>query len=130
MVVDTSALIAYLKREAEASRVESALMGASRLSISAATLVEAGIVAESLRGALGNRELDALLKELDFAVVPLTAAHADLARSAYSRFGKGRHPASLNFGDCFAYALAQALGEPLLFVGEDFAQTDVKVAAY
>lgn len=130
MVVDPSALIAYLNGEPEAERLEAAMLNASPLHISAASWVEAGIVADRLRGADGGRRLDALLARLRIETVPLTQRHAEIARSAYQKFGKGRHPAGLNFGDCFAYALAQALGEPLLFLGDDFSQTDVAVVAY
>ncbi|MDP9349732.1 MAG: type II toxin-antitoxin system VapC family toxin [Gemmatimonadota bacterium] len=130
MVVDTSALIAYLNGEPEAERLESVMLDASPLHLSAASLVEAGIVADRLRGADGGRRLDSLLVRLRVEIVPLTERHAEIARSAYHRFGKGRHPTALNFGDCFAYALARALDEPLLFVGNDFDRTDVAVASY
>lgn len=128
VVLDTSALIAFLEEEPAAERVASVLASASRLQISTATVVEAGIVIEARRGELAGRELDLLLHRLGVEHVPVTEEHADLARSAYRRFGKGRHPSGLNFGDCFAYALAAALGAPLLFVGKDFARTDVKAA--
>lgn len=130
LVVDTSALIAYLKAEPLADRLKEAMKKAQSLSLSAASLVEAGIVAERLRGAEGATELDLLIQRLDVEIVPLTAAHAEIARSAFRRFGKGRHPAGLNFADCFSYALARALGEPLLFVGNDFARTDIATALY
>jgi ribonuclease VapC len=130
MVVDTSALIAFLKTEPEAGRILSALLNAARVYISAATLVEAAIVAERQNPTDGNRNLDLLLERVAAEVVPVTREHAELARTAYSQFGKGRHPAGLNFGDCFSYALARALGEPLLFVGNDFGRTDVEVASY
>lgn len=130
MVVDTSALIAYLKGEPEAERLERALLAGDAVFLSAASLVEAGIVAERLRGEAGGRELDRLLQRLRVAIVPVSADHADLARLAFRRFGKGRHRAGLNFGDCFSYALALALGEPLLFVGSDFGRTDVSVMPY
>lgn len=125
MVIDTSALIAYLEGEPEADRVEAALVGAGRLLISAATVVEAGIVSEARRGEAGGRELDLLLHRLKVAIVPVDEDQAELARSAYRRYGRGRHPAGLNFGDCFAYALAVTAGEPLLYVGRDFAETDL-----
>jgi ribonuclease VapC len=130
LVLDTSALIAYLKDEPEAGRLEKAMRVAQSLFLSAASLVEAGIVVERLRGEPGARELDRLVQRLRIQVMPVTADHAEFARSAFRRFGKGRHPARLNFGDCFSYALARALGEPLLFVGNDFTQTDVAVAEY
>jgi ribonuclease VapC len=130
MVIDTSALIALLEGEPAAPRLALALDGADEIRISAAMLVEAGIVVEARRGELGGAELDLLLDRLQAEVVSVTPDHAALARDAYRRFGKGRHQAGLNFGDCFAYALAAARGEPLLFVGDDFAKTDVDVAAY
>jgi ribonuclease VapC len=129
MVVDTSALLAVLEDEPDAPRLVAALEGAEAIRVSAGTLVEAGIVVEARRGEAGGRELDLLLHRLRADVVSVTAEHAEMARDAYRRFGKGRHPAALNFGDCFAYALAAALGEPLLFVGDDFRRTDI-VAAY
>jgi len=130
MVVDTSALFAVLNNEPLSARVEAAMLAAPRLAISAATLVEASIVADSKRHPDGMAELDLLLNELRVEVVPVLREHAVLARTAYRDFGKGRHPAGLNFGDCFSYALAQALGEPLLFVGNDFGRTDVEIATY
>ena len=130
MVVDTSALIAVLNSEAEWRRIEEAMLSAPRLAVSAATLVEASIVADSKRQPDGMADLDLLVSELRIDIVPVTPSHAELARTAYRQFGKGRHPAGLKFGDCFSYALARALGEPLLFVGADFSKTDVEVAAY
>lgn len=130
LAVDTSALIAYLKAEPTAERLKEAMKAAESLSLSAASLVEAGIVVERLRGEEGARELDRLLERLRIQIIPVTRTHAETARVAFRRFGKGRHPARLNFGDCFSYALARSLGEPLLFVGDDFSQTDVAVAAY
>lgn len=102
MVIDTSALIAYLEQEPEAPRIEAALLGASQLLISVASVVEVGIVVESRRGEPAGRELDLLLHRLGVKIVPMSEAHAELARSAWRRFGKGRHPAGLNFSDCFA----------------------------
>lgn len=130
MVIDTSALIAILKGEPERIRLSKAIVAADECWISAATLVEAGILMEGQHGEGGARRLDELISQTGIETVPLTAAHVVFAREAFRRFGKGRHPARLNFGDCFSYALAKALGEPLLFVGEDFAATDVGVAAY
>lgn len=93
--------------------------------LSGATLVEA-----SRRQHDGMTGLDLLLNELGVEIIPVTAAHAETARAAYRDFGKGRHLAGLNFGDCFSYALARALGEPLLFDGNDFSRTDITVASY
>jgi ribonuclease VapC len=130
MVVDTSALIAVLNNEPVSARIEAAMLAAPRLAISAATLVEASIVADSKRQPDGVAELDLLLSALRVEVIPVIREHATLARTAYRDFGKGRHPAGLNFGDCFSYALARALGEPLLFIGDDFGRTDAEAAAY
>lgn len=130
MVVDTSALIAVLNGEPGWQRIEAAMLASRRLAISAATLVEASIVADSKRQPDGMAELDLLLDELRIEIIPVTRQHSELARSAYRQFGKGRHPAGLNFGDCFSYALARALGEPLLFVGNDFGKTDIEGAEY
>ncbi len=96
--------------------------------MSAANLVEAGIILQARYGDHGERELDLFVQRAHVEIIAVTDEHAEYARSAYRRFGKGRHAAGLNFGDCFAYALARALDEPLLFVGDDFGQTDVRVA--
>ncbi|HET7622167.1 MAG TPA: type II toxin-antitoxin system VapC family toxin [Gemmatimonadaceae bacterium] len=130
MVVDTSALLAILEDESTAQRLVDALSAADAIRVSAGTALEAGIVVEARRGEAGGRELDLLLHRLRADVVSVTAEHVEIARDAYRRYGKGHHPAALNFGDCFAYALASALGEPLMFVGNDFARTDVEAAAY
>lgn len=127
MVIDTSAITAILFDEPERSSFTAAIAAASRRLISAATLVECGIVVEARRGEIAGRELDLLLHRADIAVIPLDAQQAELARSAWRRFGRGNHPAGLNLGDCFTYALAKASGEPLLFKGDDFAQTDVEL---
>ena len=129
MIIDTSALIAYLEDEPEAARVAVALTSGAVLRMSTATVLEAGIVAEAKRGEYGGRELDLLLHRLGVEQVPVTAEHVELARSAWRQYGKGRrHAAGLNYGDCFSYALAAALGEPLLFVGDDFSRTDITAA--
>ncbi len=130
MVLDTSAILAVLLREPLAPRLTTVLEENPDRRLSAASLVEAAMVMQSRHGDLGEGELDLLVHRLRIDVVSVTAEHAERARSAFRRFGKGRHPAGLNFGDCFAYALAVALGEPLLFVGDDFARTDVSVAPY
>jgi ribonuclease VapC len=130
MVVDTSALLAILEGESTARRLIDALSAADAIRVSAGTALEAGIVVEARRGEAGGRELDLLLHRLRADVVSVTAEHVEIARDAYRRYGKGRHPAALNFGDCFAYALASALGEPLMFVGNDFSRTDVEAATY
>ena len=130
MVLDTSALVAILQDEPERVALTRALRDDPVRRMSTATLVEAGIVMQGRHGDDGAARLDALLARAAVEVIPLTAAHAAAAREAFRRFGKGRHPAALNYGDCFSYALAVALAEPLLFVGDDFGQTDVDVAPY
>ena len=126
MIVDSSALVAILSGEPDARRYVTAIAQAARARISAANFLEAAIVLEG-RGAARN-ELDDFLAEHGIQIEPVTADHARRAREAWRRFGKGNHPAGLNFGDCFAYALADAEREPLLFKGDDFARTDVGAA--
>jgi ribonuclease VapC len=130
MVVDTSALIAVLGMESEAERLAVAIENDPVKLVSGATLVEAGVVVEARYGPDGGRELDLFVAKAALQVEPLTLEHALVAREAWRRFGKGRHPAALNLGDCFSYALARTSGEPLLFKGADFAQTDVLAVAY
>nr|WP_207191651.1 type II toxin-antitoxin system VapC family toxin [Paracraurococcus ruber] len=115
-------------REPEAQAFIDAIGAADSVAIAAPTLVEAAIVSEGRAGAAMAEELDALLEVMRPEVVPFTADHARLAREGWRRFGKGRHPAGLNLGDCFAYALAKQRGAPLLFKGADFSKTDVKAA--
>jgi ribonuclease VapC len=130
MILDTSAVIAVLQNEESAPRLVAAMEDAPVKRMSAATLVETGIILQARYGDHGERELDLFVQRAHVEVVPVTEEHAEYARSGYRRFGKGRDAAGLNFGDCFAYALARALDEPLLFVGDDFARTDVRVAPY
>lgn len=130
MVIDTSALIALLGMEAEAARLAAAIEADATRLISAASVVEAALVIESRYGPDGGRELDLLIAKAGLSVEPVTAQQAEIAREAWRRFGKGRHAAGLNFGDCFSYALAKVTGEPLLFKGTDFTQTDLAVVAY
>ena len=130
MVLDTSALLALLLNEAEAPAILQAIEADPIRLVSAATLVETAIVIESRVGEVGGRELDLLLHKAAIEVVAVDAGQADLARHAYRQFGKGRHPAGLNYGDCFAYALSQSAGQPLLFKGDDFSKTDVMVASW
>lgn len=130
MVIDTSALVALLGMEPEAARIAAALESDPNRLLSAATLIEVGIVIESRYGIAGARELDLLVAKAGLVIESVTAEQADVAREAWRRFGKGRHSASLNYGDCFSYALAKVKGEPLLFKGEDFPQTDIAVASY
>lgn len=125
MIIDTSALIAILFNEREASQIERAIERDPTRMLSAASLLETSIVVEVRFGPVGGRELDLLLYKAGVEIVPVNSAQVDLARQAYRRFGKGRHPASLNFGDCFSYALSKHSGEPLLFKGDDFGRTDI-----
>lgn len=122
IVVDTSALMAVLLGEPESERCIEVLEAEREVVISAGTLAEAMIVAD--RRNVGS-ELRALVEDLAFEIAPVSGASSARVAEAYARWGKGIHPASLNFGDCFAYALAQDLNAPLLFVGDGFAQTDV-----
>lgn len=125
MVIDTSALLAILLDEPERRTFNEALEAADSRVMSAATFVEISIVIESRFGAEGLRDLDLFLERAGIELVPVDIEHAYLARRAFSRFGKGRHPAGLNYGDCFAYALAMIREEPLLYKGDDFGQTDI-----
>jgi ribonuclease VapC len=129
MVIDTSALVAMLTDEPEAARYESAVAADPVRLISAASYLEAAIVIETRFGEAGGRELDLWLHRAGVDVVAVSAEQAEAARVAYRRFGKGRHPAGLNFGDCFSYALAMVSGESLLFKGADFTHTDISAAA-
>ena len=126
MIVDTSAIMAILQKEPEAPAFGAALTEGARIAISAATLVELCVVAESRAGAAVWAEVEALMADAAIEVAPFTAEQAALAREGWRRFGKGRHPAGLNFGDCFAYALAKELDMPLLYKGDDFRQTDIR----
>ena len=125
MVIDTSAVLAILHDEPERRAFNEAIEAADSRSLSVASFVEVSIVIEARFGAEGVGHLDRLLERAGVTVVPVDLEQGRLARQAWSRFGKGRHEAGLNFGDCFSYALAQVLGEPLLFKGEDFSRTDV-----
>lgn len=125
IVIDTSALMAILKTEAGAADCQHALAHATTRLISAATLTEALIVAAG-RGF--DDEMRDLISLFELQVIDLTTARAEQAASAYRLFGKNFHPAGLNFGDCFAYATAKEFGCPLLYVGRDFARTDIAAA--
>lgn len=120
--------MAMLLAEPEAAAFEDQVTRTDDVAISAATHVELTLVAAGRLGPEIWPEMDALLQRMGVEVIPFTAEHAALAREGFRRFGKGRHPAGLNFGDCFAYALARARNQPLLFKGDDFAHTDVKAA--
>jgi ribonuclease VapC len=128
MVIDTSALVAILADGPERERFVNALEQADARTISAATFVEISIVLETRHGAEGVRQLDLFLDRAGIEIVPVNAEHALEARRAYGRFGKGRHEAGLNLGDCFSYALAIISGEALLFKGDDCSRTDVERA--
>jgi ribonuclease VapC len=130
MVLDTSAVMAILLQEPAADRLVAALDADRTRLISAATVVEASLVLLGRYGEAGEPLLDRLLRGIGAEVVPVGDEHVTLARDAALRFGRGRHPAALNFGDCFSYALAVARGEPLLFVGDDFARTDVEASTW
>jgi ribonuclease VapC len=130
MVIDTSALIAILSLEPEAARLAQAIEADATRLISAATLLEAGIVMEARLGSAGGTELDLLVAKAGLVIEPVTADQSAIAREAWRRFGKGRHMAGLNFGDCCSYALARITGEPLLFKGADFANTDIAAVRY
>lgn len=125
MVLDTSALVALLFLEPEAASVAQILSEEGALFLSAFTLLETQIVVAARKGAEGSRELDLLFHTLDFEVVPLDAEQTDIAREAWLRYGKGRHPAGLNIGDCCSYALAAYMGQPLLYKGNNFDVTDL-----
>ena len=129
MIIDTSALIAILRDEPEAAACAKAIEAASRRYISAANFLETAIVIDGTRDPVASRRFDDLFREAQLVVEPVTEAQARIAREAYRDFGRGSgHPARLNFGDCFAYALARLTGEPLLFKGDDFTHTDITPA--
>ena len=129
MVIDSSALLAILLDEPDAEFYIAAILSDGKRLISAATLVETSIVIFNKRQPTPIAALDALLARLDIRVVSVDESQAMLAREAYRDFGRGSgHPARLNFGDCFAYALAKTSGEPLLFKGDDFGHTDIRIA--
>src|SRR5580658_9752940 len=124
MVIDTSALAAIFFREPERHTFLHAITAAGSRLISAATVLETGIVLEGRQGEAAGREFDLFVVRANLQIAPMDAEQADLARSAWRKYGKGRHPAALNFADCFSYALAKATGEPLLAKRTDFASTD------
>jgi ribonuclease VapC len=130
MIVDTSALVALIRDEPDAERFFRELSRTLEPKrMSAANYLEAAIVIDGAKSPIASRRFDEAVTEAGIVVEPVTREQAEIARAAYRDFGKGSgHPAGLNFGDCFAYALARARREPLLFKGEDFSQTDVDVA--
>ncbi len=125
MVLDTSVLLAILLDEPERRTFNEAIEVAERRLLSAASFVETSMILESRHGAEGVRALDRLLAAAHIEIIAVDLAQAQAAREAFRQFGKGRHPAGLNFGDCFVYALAKCRAEPLLFKGGDFSRTDV-----
>ena len=127
MVIDTSALIAILVGEAEADDFLQKIVQDPKLLVSAVTLVESSIVIEARRGEAGGRELDLLLHRAQMRITPVDLEQAEMARMAYRRFGKGRHPAGLNLGDCFSYALARISGEPVLAKGDEFRRAGLQI---
>ena len=130
MVIDTSALIAILLSEPPAERLVTALESDPVHLVSAASVLETSLVMLGRYGENGDPQLDRLLRGIDAEVVPVGEEQLLIARDAALRFGRGRHKAALNFGDCFSYALSAARGEPLLFVSTDFAKTDVAVCTW
>jgi len=128
MILDTSAIIAILFDEDDAEIYAQAITRSDSCRLSAATFVETAIVVETQTNSNGGRQLDAFMRRAGIAVEPVTEEQAHIARQAFIDFGKGRHPAGLNYGDCFAYALSKATREPLLFKGKDFTKTDLTAA--
>jgi ribonuclease VapC len=128
MVIDSSAIIAILQLEPEELKFLAAIDAAAARLMSVVSWVESSMVILGRRGHAGLRDLDAFIARARIDIVPVQRRHAELAREAFIAFGKGRHPAALNCGDCFSYALAKATGEPLLFKGDDFSRTDLRRA--
>ncbi len=126
MVIDTSALVAILQNEPERTTLIAAIDSVDKRNLSAVSFVETAMVIESRYGSKGVLELDMLVDKAAINIRSVDLNQAKIARNAFRNFGKGRHPASLNFGDCFTYALAKMLNEPLLFKGEDFSKTDIR----
>jgi len=128
MIIDTSAIIAILFNEADAEKYAEAITRADACRISAATFVETAVVVEAQTRNNGGRQFDAFMRRAGIAIEPVSEEQAHIARQAFIDFGKGRHPAGLNYGDCFSYALSKATREPLLFKGQDFTKTDLSAA--
>jgi ribonuclease VapC len=128
MILDTSAVSSIFFGEPEGDHFLQMIHGADRCRISAANFVELSLVIEGQLGPQAGRQLDMFFRRGEIVIEAVTVEQAHLARQAFLDFGKGRHPAQLNFGDCFAYALAKATGEPLLFKGMDFSKTDIRKA--
>jgi ribonuclease VapC len=128
VIIDTSAIVAILFNEDDADAYARAITRADSRRVSAATFVEAAIVVAAQTKNAGGSQLDAFFRRAGITIEPVTEEQAHIARQAFTDFGKGRHAAGLNYGDCFSYALAKSAGEPLLFKGKDFSKTDVLVA--
>jgi len=129
MIIDASAIVAILRNEPEARSCANAIAGTTSRRVSAVNYVEAAVVIDGSRDPVASRRFDDLFREAQLVVEPVTESQARIAREAYRDFGKGSgHPAGLNFGDCFAYALAKATGEPILSKGDDFRRTDLTSA--
>lgn len=126
MIIDTSALVAILQDEPERRKFNEAIEAAEVRSMSTASFVETSIILESRFGADGVRDLDLFINKAQISLAPVDEDHAQLARDGFRKYGKGRHPAGLNFGDCLSYALARSQDAPLLFKGKDFSKTDVE----
>jgi ribonuclease VapC len=129
MVIDSSAILAILQNEPERRRFNALIVAAERCSLSAATFVELSIVLQARFGSEGHADLELFLRTAQVEIVSFNREQGELARKAFALFGKGRHRAGLNLGDCFSYALARFLDEPLLFKGDDFLYTDLRFAA-
>jgi ribonuclease VapC len=130
VIVDSSALIAIFLKEPEGRLLDVAIVDETDCRMSTANFLEASMVIMARKGQDGARGLDLLIARMGIRLVPFTESQARLARAAFERYGKGRHRAGLNFGDCIAYALAKETGDALLFKGADFAQTDIAAAPY
>ena len=129
MIIDTSAVIAILRSEPEATSYARVIADAAARRVSAVNFVESAVVIDASRDPIATRRFDDFIQEANISIEPVTEIQARIARDAYRDFGKGSgHPAKLNFGDCFAYALAKTSGEPLLFKGNDFVHTDIASA--
>jgi len=129
MVIDSSAILAILQNEPERHAFNVAIAAADQRSLSAASLVELSIVIGACYGPEAQADLDHFLNTAQIEIISVDRGQAEMARSAFAQFGKGRHRAALNFGDCFSYALAKWLNQPLLFKGDDFCHTDLLLAA-
>jgi len=129
MVIDSSAVLAIFLGEPQRPRFLESIAQAESRQMSAANVLETGIVLEARRGEAAGREFDLFLNQAKVEVVPVDADQVEIARVAWRKYGKGRHAAALNFGDCFAYALAKSAGEPLLAAGTEFARTDITTAS-